>query len=102
MNVEQARKTLTDIGLDWLALAVNRMGGIKLAARRLGVSDRTVAGWLEHGLASARFDQVVQLRQLADVPLEALARRLGPFPFAAELEGCARVIEEAESRSADA
>jgi DNA-binding transcriptional regulator YdaS (Cro superfamily) len=65
--------------IDWLALAISRIGGEKGAARRFGVPQATVARWLEHGIADAPFAAVVLLSTLGDVLLEHLARRLGPY-----------------------
>ncbi len=69
--------------MDWLALALGTLGGAAPAARACGASQKTVYAWLNHGLGKAAFDKVVKLSEKSNVPLEYLARRLGPWrgPF---------------------
>lgn len=66
-------------GTDWLAVAIGNMGGIGQAARKMGVSRQTIYNWLEQGLGTIEFEKVVRLAKQADVPLDYIARRLGPW-----------------------
>ena len=65
--------------VDWLAVAVGNVGGIPQMARKLGVKSKMVIHWLDHGLGAVAFETVVKLAWMGDVPLEFLARRLGPW-----------------------
>ena len=82
MTPEQAKEKLDQIGMDWLAFAVAKMGGIDEAARKLKVSGTTIVEWLEHGLAGIRFDKIVELARISEVSLLQLELRLGSFPRA--------------------
>jgi len=64
--------------VDWLAVAIGNIGSPKKAAGKLATTEGTVYEWLERGLATVPFYCVVQLSKFGDVPLEYLARRLGP------------------------
>lgn len=66
-------------GLDWLAVAIGNLGGVARAASTLHVQRQTVYNWLNQGLGNVEFSQVVEISKAGDVPLEYLARRLGPF-----------------------
>ena len=66
--------------LDWLAVAIHNVGGISKAAKQLGVSQMLLCSWLENGLSRVKFESVVKLSELGDVPLEFLARRLRKHP----------------------
>lgn len=99
MNAEQARKKLDALGMDWLAFAVQKLGGIEPAAQKLKVAEATIIRWLEHGLAGVRFDKIAEVARLSTVDLAQLAGRLGPFPREEAME-CYRVIEAAEKREA--
>ena len=84
---------------DWLAIAIGNLGGPAAAARALGVSRQTVYGWVDDGLAKASFEKVVMLSVKADVPLEYLAKRLGPWDKPLELPKLGRL--EAVKRGND-
>lgn len=64
---------------DWLAYAVEKLGGPTKAAQAIGISRNTLYSYLAEGLGSAPFRRVVLISELADVPLEYLRRRLGPY-----------------------
>jgi hypothetical protein len=66
---------------DWLAWAIDRLGGVRPAAEKLGVSMEQVIAWLDRGLVDAPFGQILRLSKLADIPLHYLERRLefGPW-----------------------
>lgn len=64
---------------DWLGYAVEKMGGPSKAASKIGISRQTLYTWLEEGLGSAPFRKIVAISEVADVPLDYLKRRLGPF-----------------------
>ena len=98
MNVEQAREKLDTIGSDWLALAVRKLGGPDKAVHQIGISRGTLDRWLEDGLALAPFGKVARISELANMPLERLKRRLGPFPQV-EWTQAYRVIESARTRA---
>ncbi len=68
---------------DWLGYAVEKLGGPGKAAAQIGISRQTLYTWLEEGLGSAPFRKVVKISELADVPLDYLQRRLGPYDEAA-------------------
>jgi hypothetical protein len=65
--------------IDWLAVAIGNQRSIAQAATNLGVSAKVIYAWLEEGLGGVSFDKVVKLSEKGDVPLEYLARRLGPW-----------------------
>ena len=70
-------QTKTRFQIDWLALAVARMGGIAGAARRMRVKQRDVRRWFDSGIGELSFAQVVKIAELgdiADVPFRMLAR----------------------------
>jgi hypothetical protein len=71
--------------IDWLAVAIGNLGGPGPATRVLGLSRQTVYTWLNEGLGKTAFEHVVALSNAADVPLEYLARRLGPWAEALEV-----------------
>jgi hypothetical protein len=66
---------------DWLAWAIDRLGGVKPAAEKLGVPVEQVKAWLDHGLVDAPFGQILRLSKLADIPVYYLERRLGFGPW---------------------
>ena len=68
----------TTRGLDWLAVAIGNLGGPGPAARSLNVSRQTIYAWLSDGLAGVAFEKICLISSKGDVPLEYLARRLGP------------------------
>jgi hypothetical protein len=52
---------------------------MKVAARKLKVSESVIAGWLKRGTGKAQFERMVCLSNMSEVPLSMLARRLGPL-----------------------
>jgi hypothetical protein len=86
--------------IDRLALAVARLGRIEGAAENLGVSKQTIYTWLESGLGKAQFERVVRLSQASDIPIEALAKRLGPFPHAPDIKAHVRTLGKANGTPA--
>ena len=75
--MDMAGVMISDI--DWLAVAIGRIGGIKAAARRMKVQDRTVRNWKERGVGNLELNTVVQLAKLGGIPMLLLAERMGPF-----------------------
>lgn len=71
-------------GVDWLAVAVDTLGGVKSAAEQLGVSRLVVYNWLAKGLGATRFGMVVKLATLSKIPVNAFETRLGEYPGAGE------------------
>lgn len=71
--------------VDWLAVAIGNLGGPNRAAKRLGLSPQTVYTWITKGLRGVDFAKVYNLSKEGDVPLEYLARRLGPWDGPMEL-----------------
>jgi hypothetical protein len=67
-------------GIDWLAFTIGRVGGPGPAARIFGVPSKTVVDWLEKGLGSVPFGRVCDIAKVGEVPLQCLAKRLGPWP----------------------
>jgi hypothetical protein len=75
------RRVQDDVRLgqrDWIAWAIDRLGGVGPAAEKLMVPAEQVTAWLNHGLADASFDQILRLSKLTDVPAYYLERRLSP------------------------
>lgn len=66
---------------DWLAVAINRIGGVTKAAKVLGVTRMAIYRWLREGLAEASFAAVLTLAREGHVEICDLARRLGRFRF---------------------
>jgi hypothetical protein len=63
---------------DWLGYAVHKLGGPAKAATTIGVSLRTLHTYLGEGLSGAPFREIILISKLADVPIDYLARRMGP------------------------
>lgn len=66
-------------GTDWLAVAIGNIGGVGKAAKVMGVSRQTIYNWLDKGVGTIEFKEMVKLARIGDVPIEYLARRLGPW-----------------------
>lgn len=71
--------SLSNKDIDWLALAIARLEGVKAAADAIGVTKSTLYTWLEQGLDGAAFGSVIRLSELGDVPLEMLKLRVSAF-----------------------
>ena len=79
-----AKKGRTE-DIDWLALAINRLGGPVAAAERLGVSKQTIYTWLESGIEKAGFGKIAKLSEQSRITVDMLKMRLGPFPGAPDV-----------------
>ena len=64
---------------DWLGYAIGKLGGPTEAAAKLGITRQTIYTYLGEGLADAPFRDVISISNLADVPMQFLARRMGPY-----------------------
>jgi len=67
------KATRTRDGIDWLAVAIARMGGPKGAARKLNVPQSVIIGWLDRGLADASFGTVEKPGALGQPGLPRIA-----------------------------
>jgi hypothetical protein len=65
--------------IDWLGVAIGRLGGPGRAATKLGISRQQVYRWLEAGLGQVSFAKIVLLSELSRIPLYVLAERLEPY-----------------------
>jgi hypothetical protein len=64
--------------VDWLAVAIGRMGGPQAAAEELGVTRQTVYSWLAQGLGTLPFNRVIEIAEKSRSTLEVLKQRTGP------------------------
>jgi hypothetical protein len=72
-------KKIIDVNkIDWLAVAVHEIGGVRATAKLVGRSDATVRRWLKDGLLDTRLKDIVVMADASQVLLEHLARRVGP------------------------
>lgn len=71
-------------GVDWLAVAIDSLGGVASAAQQVGVTRAALYKWLQKGLGSARFDIVVRLATMSKIPVNAFETRLGEYPGAGD------------------
>jgi len=65
--------------MDWLAGAINNLGGINSAAAALGISRARLLRYIVDGLAKMPFGLVGKLSELSNVPVECLQQRIGPM-----------------------
>jgi hypothetical protein len=75
------KATRTPEGIDYLAVAISRMGNVEGAARKLNVPQSVVIGWLKHGLGHVKLGMVGKLARMSGIELELVATRTGPWKF---------------------
>jgi DNA-binding phage protein len=73
--LEVGANELATSDIDWLAYAVEKLGGIKEAATKLGISQSKLYRWLDGGLSKASFGEVVGLGDLTGIALDRFAER---------------------------
>lgn len=79
--------------IDWLAVAIAKLGGPDEAGPKIGVSRSRIYVWLKNGIAGANHGAIRKLSRLTHVPmeylregpvdLEAYKKRFKPEPLAA-------------------
>jgi hypothetical protein len=63
---------------DWLAFAVNELGGATKAAKKIGATRAEVASWLRDGVAKAPCGPIVRLVKHMSPHMTVHQFRLGP------------------------
>jgi hypothetical protein len=71
--------------IDWLAVAIYNMGGIKGAAKRMGVKTATICNWLKQGDRRAHGPNPSRNSERGNVPACTLLERRGPWPTVPKL-----------------
>jgi hypothetical protein len=67
--------------LDWLAVVIGGLGGIKAASERFGVNPDTIVRWLERGVGTLPFNRVVEIANAGGLPVSLFRNRIGPFDY---------------------
>jgi DNA-binding transcriptional regulator YdaS (Cro superfamily) len=74
-SVEEGVRRLrseTSRAINWVAIAVNKAGGAKVVAARLGVSIQSVYKWMDHGVRQLTYERVEQIAELTGFPVSVL------------------------------
>ncbi len=75
-SVEEGVRRLrseTSRAINWVAIGVNKAGGAKTVATRLGVSTQSVYKWMDQGVRQLTYERVERLAEVTGFPVSVLA-----------------------------